>query len=320
MPQPTVTDVHNSKILTNISVAYQNQLQNFIAQRVFPVVRVEKQTDKYYTYTKADWFRDEVVVRADGTESAGSGYGLSTATYSALVWALHKDIGDQLRANNDTPLSPDADATRFLTQRMMLRQEIQWVADYFTTSVWGTDLTPTNLWSNYATSDPVTDIETGKRTILVNTGYLPNTLVLGYDVWIKLRHHPDIVARIDGGATTGNPALVSQQTVAAVFGVDRILIAQAIKNTGLEGETASYGFTHGKHGLLCYTAGSPGLLAPSAGYTFVWSGVAGGLGTNSVIRRMRMDTKRADRIEIEAAWTNKVVASDVGYFFNGAVA
>ena len=121
MPQPTQSQVHVDAILTNMSIAYMQEQDNFIASRVFPTVNVAKQSDKYFTYTQADFYRDQAKVRADGTESAGSGYGLSTDTYSSAVYALHKDIGDQVRANSDAPLDPDMDATRFLTHQMMIR-------------------------------------------------------------------------------------------------------------------------------------------------------------------------------------------------------
>ena len=318
--QPTQSAVHVDTPLTNISVAYVQNAGNFVSTSVFPIVSVQKQTDKYFTYTKNDWFRDEAKLRADGTESEGSGYGLSTATYSCDVYAFHKDIGDQTRANSDDPLSPDRDATQFVTQRLLLRQEIQWVTDAFTTSVWATDATPSNLWSSYTTSDPIGDIETGKTTILSNTGFMPNTLVLGYETFVKLKHHPDIIDRVNGGATNGSPAMASEQLLASIFGVDRVLVAKAVKATNVEGQTAAYSFTHGKHALLCYVNPSPGLLAPSAGYTFVWTGVSDGLGSSIGISRIRMDAKRADRIEGQLSFDNKIVATDLGYFFNGAVA
>ncbi|NBR70500.1 MAG: hypothetical protein EBT75_00125 [Proteobacteria bacterium] len=87
MPQPTSSQVHVDAILTNISVAYMQQQANFIASRVFPIVPVSKQSDKFFTYTKNDWFRDEAQRRADATESAGGGYGLSTDTYQARTSA-----------------------------------------------------------------------------------------------------------------------------------------------------------------------------------------------------------------------------------------
>ena len=89
MPQPTSTDVHVDAILTNMSVAYMQEAYAFVAARAFPTVNVNKQTDKYFTYSQADFFRDQVQRRADGTESAGTGYSLSTATYACDVYALH---------------------------------------------------------------------------------------------------------------------------------------------------------------------------------------------------------------------------------------
>jgi hypothetical protein len=314
MPQPTSSDVHVDAVLTNISVAYLQSQSQFIATQVFPIVAVEKQTDKYFTYTKNDWFRDEAKVRADSTESVGSGYGLSTATYSCDVFAIHKDVGDQTRANTDSPLNPDRDATQFVTQRLLVRREAQFQSDAFATGVWDTDVTPANLWSAYGTSDPITDIETGKRTILLNTGFLPNMLVCGYDVFRYLKHHPDIVDRYKH--TTAES--ISEDMIARVLGVDMLKVAMSVKATNVEGETAAMSFgIDSQDALLCFVQPSPGLLAPSAGYTFVWRGLLGS--TDGLrIKRFRMENLAADRIEGELALDNKIVAPDLGYFFNEA--
>lgn len=319
MAQPTQSDVHVDAPLTNISVAYIQAQDAFIASRVFPIVPVEKQTDKYFTYTKNDWFRDEAQLRADSAVSAGSGYGLSTATYDCKVYAFHKDIGAQIRANADAVLNLDRDAARFVTQRLLLRKEIQWVSDYFATSKWATDVTPANLWDNYATSDPIADIEAGKRAILINTGFEPNTLVLGYDVWRYLKQHPDFLDRLGIGVSAADARRVTPQTLAAIIEIDNVFIAKAVKATNVELETAAYAFTHGKHALLCYVNPSPGLLAPSAGYHFSWRGISGGLGMDIGISRFPIPERKTDRIEGEVAWANKLVATDLGYFFNSVV-
>ncbi len=319
MPQPAQSDVHVDVILTNISIAYIQDQKNFVSQQVFPIVPVDKQSDKYFIYTKGDWFRDEAQKRADATESAGSGYTLSTDNYYADVYAFHKDIGDQVRANTDNPLDPDRDATQFVSQRLMLRQEIQWVTSYFTTSVWGTDVTGGSSftqWSDFAGSDPIEDIETGKETILGNTGFMPNTLVLGYQVFRKLKNHPDFVDRMKYTSSQN----ITPEIMARMLDVDRIIIAKAIKNTGAEGAANSFSFTHGKHAWLGYVNPSPSIMQPSAGYVFTWKGVSDGLGTNVGISRFRMQHLRADRVEGQIAWTNKVVATDLGYFFASAVA
>jgi len=321
MPQPTVSQVHIDRILTHISVAYIQDENNFIASKVFPRVPVEKKSDLFWKYTKNDWFRDEAKPRASLTESAGGGYNLTTDSYTAEVYAYHKDVGPQERANADAPIDMDRDATLFVTQKILLRQELQWVTDFFGTGIWGTDITPT-LWDNYATSDPIGDIRTGMATVLGTTGYEPNTLVLGYQVYQKLIDHPDIVDRIKYGSSSAeNPALVNEQTLAKIFGLKRVLVARAIKATNNEGAAEAYAFALGKSALLAYSADSPSLMAPSAGYQFWWRGIAGGMGTPSVVYRIPIPLLGlgAERIEAEMAFANKKVAADLGYMFNSVV-
>ena len=316
MPQPTLTDSHIDAILTNISVAYMQKQENFIADKVFPVIPVDKKSNKYFVYTKNDWFRDEAQRRADATESAGGGYNLSTDSYQADVYAFHKDIGDQTRANADAPINVDREATEFVTSRIALKMETQFVNSFFTTGVWATDSTPSNLWSDYTSSDPLNDVENGKRQILSTTGFEPNTLVIGYDVFKSLKNHPDLVDRIKYTSSQ----VLTADLMASLFDIPRVLVSKAVKATNAEGATGAYDFTAGKNALLCYSAPSAGLLQPSAGYVMSWTGVSQGLGATVGTSRIRMEQFKADRIEAEVAFDMKVIGADLGYFFSSVVA
>lgn len=314
MPQPTRSQVHVDAILTNMSIAYMNEADSFVASKVFPTINVQKQSDKYFTYSQADFFRDQAKVRAGGTESAGSGYGLSTDSYSSAVWALHKDIDDQVAANSDAPLDPYQDATRFLAHQMMIRQERDWASKYFTTSVWGTDSTPGTLWDSSG-SDPIGDVQGGINKVLTDTGYLPNTLVLSYAAYKTLRNHPDFVDRYKYTSADS----ITPELIGKVLDIPRVLVMKGVYNSAAEGATASYGQIGDKDALLCYVAPSAGLMTVSAGYNFVWNGVGGGLGTSTAVSRYRLDWLRADRVEIESAWDFKVVSASLGYFFSNPV-
>jgi hypothetical protein len=325
MPQPNVNSVHVDAILTNISVAYLQKQDNFIADKVFPIVPVDKKSDKYFVYTKNDWFRDEAQRRADATESAGSGYNLETGTYSADVFAFHKDVGDQTLANADAPLNPLREATEFVTHRLLLRRELQFVSDFFTTGVWGTDIAgvsgsptagQTKQWSDYTASDPIDDIEAAKSQILSNTGMEANTLVLGYDVFRALKNHPDLVDRIKYTSSQ----TITEDMLARMFDLDRVLVAKAVKATNAEGATGAYGFAYGKAAALYHVAPNPGLLTPSAGYHFSWTGVSGGIGSTIGVSSFRMESLKAERVEAEMAFDNKVIGSDLGLFWNTIVA
>lgn len=325
MPQPTQTAVHVDAVLSNISVAYIPKQDQFIAAKAFPMVPVDHQTDKYWKYTKEDWFRDEARRRADASESSGSGYNLGTDSYSCDVYAHHKDIGDKTKANADKGLNLSEDAVRFVTTRLLLRQELQFVADAFTTGVWGTDVsgavtgngtTTRTYWNDYANSDPIEDVEDAKEQILRNTGYKANVLIVGYQVWRKLKNHPLFIDRIK---FTSSDA-ITKQIVARYFEVDEILVAESIYVSSKEGASSpTFAFAFGKSALLMYRTPNPGLLEPTAGYTFVWNGVSGNLGLPVAISSFRMEHLKAERIEGECAWDNKIVATDLGYFFSGIV-
>lgn len=324
--QPSRADVHVDRPLTNISIAFMQSASSFIADRAFPVVPVTKQSDKYFTYDRGMFNRDEMKLRAPGSESAGATYKLSTDSYGCDVWALHKDVADQVRANADTPLQPDREATEFLTAKALIRKEKNFATNFFATGIWTTEVTGVSgapganqfqRWDE-AASTPIEDVREGARTMASLTGFRPNKMVIGRAVYDALLDHPDIVGRIDRGQTTGT-AIVMRQNLAALFEMEEILVMDAIENTAAEGVTNSHAFIGGKHALLLYAPVNPGLMIPSAGYTFSWTGFlgAGALGTR--MKRIRMEHLESDRVEIEMAFDHKKVAADLGYFFLTAV-
>ena len=68
MPQPPGSQVHLSVPLSNMALRYANDMDAYIAGRVFPIVPADKQFNKYYTFPKSYWFRNDVKKRADAAE------------------------------------------------------------------------------------------------------------------------------------------------------------------------------------------------------------------------------------------------------------
>ncbi|CAB5220382.1 Major capsid protein GpE [uncultured Caudovirales phage] len=327
--QPTPGDVHVNTPLSNVSIAYLQDASAFVASRVFPNIPVSKQSDRYYVYNRGDFNRDEMAERAPGTESAGGGYTLdNTPTYFANRYSFHKDVVDEVRANADAVLNPDREATAFVTHKALIKREKLFAAKYFTTSVWANDIAgvasgPTTgqvlQWSA-ANSDPIGNIRTAKRTVRESTGYEPNKLVLGRAVYDTLLDHPSIIDRIKYGQTAPGAAMTNDQILAQLMGVDEVLVMNSIENTAKEGQTAAHSFIGGKKALLTYSATAPGLMTPTAGYTFSWTGLLGAGAEGNRIRQFRMEMLGADRVEIDMCFDLKLVASDLGYFFNSIVA
>lgn len=327
---PNITQVHVDRLLVNFSVAYIQSESAFICNQVFPMLPVDKKSNRYMIYTKDDWFRDDAQLRAPGTESAGGGYDVdNTPTYTCQVYAYHKDIDEQIDANTDLPMNQKRDAVRFVTRKLLLRQEIQWVSDFFTTGKWtgsstGTDITVATTWDD-PTSTPIEDVQAQQLAILTNTGFEPNTLVVGFAVYQKLVRHPDVIDLIKYSAGPGNPAIANESALAKIFGVERVLVSKSVKNTAAKtpGSTTFTGATiAGKHALLCYVNPSPSIMEPCSGYHFMWTGISRGIGTTVSAYEIPMPWLGLNtvRVEAEVAWANKLVGADLGAFFASVVA
>jgi hypothetical protein len=115
-----------------------------------------------------------MAIRAAAAESEGSGYKLdNTPTYFADVWALHKDIPDQvLREHRCHAVNPDMEATKFCTTKGMLKRERIWAANYFANGVWTSgktgqataDSTHVVFWDD-PSSTPIEDIRAARRVV-----------------------------------------------------------------------------------------------------------------------------------------------------------
>lgn len=330
MPQPTLQDVHVAAALTNIAVAYIQSDDAYVADKVFPMVPVQHQTDVYFVWSKADFFRDEAQMRADAAESAGTGVNLKTQTYAANVWALHQDIGPQVRANADPAIDIDIVSTRQLMQKMLIRRDRFFMTKYFTSGVWGTDATGTSsagggspatttpvYWDDDANGDPFSDIAYAQTTILQNTGFMPNILLLSWNVYQALRKHPLIIDRIK----YTNPAYagtITPQLLAQAFAIDRVLVSKAVYNSAGENLAAVMSFVASKSALVVYSPPQPGLMIPASGYTFGWQAFTGlnSLGVRVAQIPMNWLGLGTIRNEAEMAWDMQVVGSDLGFMFN----
>lgn len=333
MPNPTVSDLHVSQALTDLSIAHANEPSNFVAGSVFPVVPVMKQGNKFFEFPKDDWFRVDARVRAPGAESAVGGWRVSTQAYHCDRDSLAHDISDPERENADPAVSNlDGDATEYLTEQIDLKNELDFVAAFFTTGVWdgassSTDMTgqaapastATNFlhWSDVA-STPIEDLRGEIMSIAESQGRKPNQLTLGPRVWQFLADHPDVIDRIK----YTERGIVTEDLLASLLGLDRVSVMMGTRNTAAEGSSApSMAFFAGRSALLSYRPASPGLRTPSAGYTFVWTGRAGAPrdGIGARIKRYRLERNESDRIEAERWKDQKVTGTGYGAFFATAV-
>jgi len=304
-----LASVHISAALTQVAIEYN--AQNFIADMIFPRVPVEKENDKYWVFDKSGMRTGDVTgyTREQGTETIRVIPTQSDESYACVEHALESPIDARLSKEADFDLG--SARVRNLMDRLMRDREKRIADQLFSTTniTQNTTLTSTDQWSDYTNSDPIGDIETGTTTVEKATGYTPNTLVLGREVYLSLKRHPALLELIN--VTDG---AVPNALMMELFDVERILVGRGVRNTVAEdtSQTHTGGYIWGKYALLGYVPPSPSIAEPSLGYQFV-------------SRDWQVDQYEEPRIssrvhKVSEISDNKITAAGCGYLIAGAIA
>lgn len=316
-------NVHVDQILTQISVGWPNN--GLVGERLFPSVVVRKQSDKYYIFGREGWLPEDDN-RAPGTvANEVAGLALSTDTYFAREHSLQIPVTDEERDNVDSPLSPDRDATELVTSKIMLGREVA-IKTLATTAAnyasgMSTTLAGGAQWNsaNYATSDPISDLRTGKLTVHQHIFQEPNVLVVPYQVMTSLEDHPDFLERIK----YSERAIFSPELLAAILGFETVIVPGVGINSANPGATASLGYLWGKDVVMAWVPSRPGLKIPAYGYEFTWG--------TQYVDRWREEPRKSDLIRAARKYDLKLVAqgdaggadagkSVAGYLIKAAIA
>lgn len=176
---------HIDAALTNVSVMYKPT--GFIADLVAPVVKVEKESDKYYVWNRADTFRKVDAKVAAGAESKRVDFELSNDQYYAEEYALHTSITWRAISNADSALRLESNKTKMLKNLLMIEREYRVAAIFTATASYASGLSTTYLgtsqWNNgsYA-GDPIAEIDAKKELVRVACGVVPNVIIVPHSV------------------------------------------------------------------------------------------------------------------------------------------
>lgn len=311
MAQPQRSTLHIDAALTNFSKAFSNRGNQFIASKLFPRVRVGKQSDKYFIYGNES-LRLAESVREPGTPFKRYGFTLSNTSYYCEQVGREHAIPWEDRDSADPAINLDQDSVQMLTDQIDLELENR-LASLITTSniTQNTTLTTNYQWNNYdsSTSDPEKDIKTAKVTIQAATGRAPNTIVMGYQVAENLAHHPTIV---ELRKYTSPEFLNDAGLPSRLFGLN-VLLANAVYDNTKQGQATSLAELWGKNVLVAYVDPNPGLRSITLGVTFEYGG--------RVVEKYEEQNTRSDIIRVlEQGIDEAIIAASCGYLIVSAIA
>lgn len=263
---PLVSEVLFDELLTGISLQYQPAQGGYLADIVGPPVPVRLESASYWKYDLSRFDTPEAK-RAPRSEYNRVEWSVTRDSYTAEEYGLEIPIDDRERENAVAPLDPDMDSTEIVTDMVLNNREKRWADLVTDTAVitQNTTLSGVDQWSDFTSgsSDPIGVAATARNTVFAATGYRPNVLLLGNNVFEKLIQHPAILERIQ----FSERAIVTRQILAALFQVDEVVIGGVLRRSSVAGATDTLTDVWGNNALFFYSERRPSLKRASFAYT-----------------------------------------------------
>lgn len=301
---PDISKVRFDAMLTDVSVQYRPGTH--IADRVLPGVPVRNRSDFYWVYDKSR-FNIPNAKRETRSRYNQIDWTMTRDSYFTEQYGLEQPIDDQERRNAVSPLDLDVDSTEILTDQLLNARE-QRVANLVRNTANVTQnvtLAGTAQWSDAVNSKPVNDVAAARRTIQAATGFIPNSMLIPYQVFEYLMINQQVMSYLAEGA------LVDEQVLSRIFRIPNVIVGSVLYNTAREGQTEVLSDVWGKDVLIYYAEPRPGLKKPSFGYQMI----AQDLQTF----RYRQDEIDSDIIRVTEIRGEKLVAPQLGYLIKNAI-
>lgn len=309
MPQSSGRDLHIDRLLSQMAIGYMGN--ETIAGTIAPVVTVDKQSDAYSVFSRADANRTENDIRAPGTEANKITRTISSDTYFCKNYALKYPITIEDRENADPVFRQGLwnDAASYVTRKLSLNWEVRAAALAFNTSNVGSSAGVASGWDNAASSDPIGDILAAMDNVEDLTGTRPNQVVMGNAAWRSLRRNDQILNRLFG--TNNGGGFANKAQVANLLEIPKILVGNTYRNTANEAQAESLSKIWLDHVLLSYVPTSPSRDEPSHMYTFRWA--TGGL-PNMQAERHPFDPKtKTEEVEVGYYQAEKITGAEYAF-------
>ena len=319
--------------LTNVCLSYFQNLSGFVARKVFPIIPVPTSSARYYEFDKGDLARDNMARKPEFGHVAPGIYGKRDKFYHCGVDQVITGV-DQIstldfqRTNAPAVIDPRRSKVRWIAEQMNIHLDRIWAAKYFNAGSWTHIYTGINSGTPGADQfycfdnencDPVIIVIRLRNRMLLAGLRKPNKMVVGANAYIALTVNPSILERIKYQGSEANPANVTANVLAQLFGLDEIVIAESVYNAAPYGAEDDMRFIcNPDDALLTYTTSAPSIEEPSAGYTFTWDMLGNGQYT-AVQQYLGEQSTHTEFIEGLLCTDPEITSPDLGVFLKGTV-
>lgn len=253
---------------------YDPNAAQFIAPQILPVFNVPKMEANFSKIT-----RESLLKRASTKRNGRGAFNrvdmyAEDASYKCKENGLEGPLFDQDRANYASEFDAEEATTYTIWMKLMMEMEVRVRDLVFNTTTWtGAPLYTSyaaNPWDNIAT-DIIGQVLTSKEKVRLNTGVMPNALIVGAAQLANMLKNTGIKAQFPGAALITLDMI--RQSLPAIFGLSRLIVGGQVYDSADEGQDFSGADIWGDDYAMVAVVADPGdrLVKPCLGRTFLWT-------------------------------------------------
>lgn len=279
-----------------------------IGQEIMPLLPVPAKSGIYLKVKvdDADLLNADAAKRDIGSEYQRAIRKFTSDTYDCLETGLEEVLDDSFKLDANRFFQVETETAKFLLRQLKLSHEkrvsdLLWASTTpFTTS----DISATAAYSeaNLATINAPADVAAAKLA-LNQLGYEANCVAMSAPVFERIRRSTLLQNQFYGVVSNVGGRMLSEEQIAAAFGVDKILIGRAAYNTANKNKSYSGSFVVPNSKIIVANVQGGQFTSGGMGRTLVWSDDAAGFISESY----RFEPRRANILRVRMNSAEKVI-------------
>jgi hypothetical protein len=291
---------------------YSPTRARFIADDILPVFPTAKEAATL-SVVKRKTLTIPETKHADGATYNRIALYMDDLSYACIDHGLEGQLTDRQREKFRDDFDAEVEKVNAIKIKMMLAREKRIKDLIFNTTTWtGAALYTDNSASPWdtATTDIITQVNAAKELVRQGTGVVPDSLIIGEAAMQNLLKNDDVIGRFPG-ATLITEAMI-RANLAAIFGLQKLLVGQAVYNSADEGQDFSASEIWPDDYAMVAALGAAGMpmTEPQLGRTILWERYISQL---RYVEQYREEQTKSDIFRVEESIDEKIFDSAFGH-------
>lgn len=319
MPRPTSATTVQRPDLG--AIAYEHMMNasraGFIGLQLLPIFDTPEKTADYPVIPIESLLKLKSTRRAPRSGYPRGDWEFETGTFNCEEYGWEEPVDDTEASLYRRFFDAEEVATIRATDQLLRNQEKRIADAMFNTGNFSNSAI-TNEWDDLANATPKADVDGAIDAMRTAAGVVPNVIVMTYTVFKNVLVTTELKTYLQYTSPHLLQGIDAQkETLARYFGVDRVLVGNALYDSAAQGAAFSLAdiWSNEYVGFFKVSPGGMDLRDPCVGRSFLWTGDSP---QNLVVEQYREEQTRSNIFRVRHNIDEAFVFTGAGYLLTNA--